>query len=349
MRFIATLLASLCLAATGFAQTIIRYELVEPTGRVTATAEVLSGRLVVHESNRQRIYFSRESRYDSSDGRLVGYLHQESGRVLRIPRSGAGLMEMASLNDVSPRFIPTRRSIRPRGPIGSATIANHYRGESYGLSPYGYDDQYSSGYRPRKRPRQPQSILLDSQTVPNAPLPPATLQLANSGPRELRVTVVDLKNPNGKRQLRIAPRQLAEVKLQRDTGSQLVQNFRTYTPYGEPVTREVVTPVPPQVRYEIVVHEWAMQSIAIDRTGKSPAVIEDINFQGRGLGRFPLPPGPQLQSGRIDVYAVSKQAGNAGTVAPIVPADNQGTGSQGVGNASKLEQAIFDAQRRAGN
>ena len=345
MRFIVILLSSIGLTSTVFAQAAaLRYELVEPTGRVTATAESMRGRLVVYESSQQRIYFSRESRYDSSDGRMVGYLHEESGQVLRIPRSGTGSMEMANLNDPTPRFAKTRRSIRPAGPVAPTTIPNHYRGDSYPLNPYEIDGRYASGYRSDFLPRRrPQSVLLDSQSVPNEPLPPATLQLTNSGPRELRVSVVDLENPQGTRQLRLAPRQITKIKVKRDAGSNLVQNYRTYTPYGEAITREIVNPIPPKILYEIVVHEWAMQSIAIDRTGKSPSVIEDVNFQGRGLGRFPLPPGKQLQSGQFDVYSVAKDSGNAGTVSPIVPQRSD----TNRGNASALERAIIDAQRNA--
>ena len=349
MRFIILLLSSIAISSVGFSQpAALRYELVEPSGRVTATAESMRGRLVVNESTRQRLYFSREPRHDSSDGRMVGYLHAETGQVLRIPRSGTGMMEMANLNDPSPRFARTRRAIRPAA-VSSRPIPNHYRGESYGLNPLGFDDRYAAGYRPDLLPRRrPQSMLLDSQTVPNEPLPPATLQLTNGGPREVQVAVVDLENPQGTRQLRIASRQAKEIKVRRDPGSSLVQNYRTYTPYGEPITREIVTPIPPRVLYEIVVHEWAMQSIAIDRTGKSPSMIEDVNFQGRGLGRFPLPAGQQLTSGRIDVYAAAKGSGNAGTVSPIVPSrDGIGRDSTERGNASALERAMIDAQRRA--
>ncbi len=108
------------------------------------------------------------------------------------------------------------------------------------------------------------------------------------------------------------------------------------------MTENIVRPIAPQARYEVVVHEWAMQSIAIDRTGKSPKAIEDINFQGRGLGRFLLPPGDSLQSPRIDVYRTAVQSGLAGTVAPIVPSDESDQGSD-----SPLQRALLEAQQRA--
>ena len=78
------------------------------------------------------------------------------------------------------------------------------------------------------------------------------------------------------------------------------------------------TPVPPAPRYELVIHEWKLQSVAIDRTGKSPNVIEDTNFQGKGIGRFLLPPGDQLKSGTLDVVRTALEARNAGSVSPLL-------------------------------
>lgn len=91
--------------------------------------------------------------------------------------------------------------------------------------------------------------------------------------------------------------------------------------FGQTWTNRVVTPVPPQSLYEVVVHQWQIQSIAIDRTGKSPNPIEDINFQGKGIGRFTLPPGNELQSTTIDVKQAALAANNPGAVAPLVPTD----------------------------
>jgi hypothetical protein len=111
---------------------------------------------------------------------------------------------------------------------------------------------------------------------------------------------------------------------------------------GESFTKEIVAEVPAADRYEVVVHEWAVQSVAIDRTGKSPDRVESTNFQGRPLGRFPLPPGPQLQSGTIDVDTAARSRGNEKTIAPIYPREQRSTNT-----ASPLERAVLELQRAA--
>ena len=331
------------LATTGlFAKTASAdlYDLIDPAGRVTATAEALPGRLIVLESTGERIYFSREPRYDSMDRKFVGFYNVELNRVLRFPRSGTGPMQLADLNDPSPRFRTTQRTVRPRLNNTPGNRPNPAAGYSSGYSPY----DSSANLVPVPRAPRPQSVLIDSQTFRNPPLTPASLELTNGGPKELLVTLVDRKDASNAREIRIAPRQSTVVKIERDPGGRLVQTFRMITPQGESVTKEVVTQIAPEVRYDFVVHEWSMQSIAIDRTGKSPNVIEDINFQGKGLGRFPVPPGDRLKSGRIDVYRVAKQAGNQGTVAPITATEKPYPAS-----SDSLERAIFEAQRKAQN
>ena len=112
------------------------------------------------------------------------------------------------------------------------------------------------------------------------------LKLVNDGRRELQVEIRDLQDQTRTRDIRIQPNSATDIELVRDAGGKRIEQFRVTTPYGYRSTREIVTEFEPAVRYELVVREWAMQSVAIDRTGKSPNVIEDINFQGRGIGRF---------------------------------------------------------------
>ncbi len=317
-----------------------RFELVEPSGLVSATVEVGRGRLIVYERSGERIYFSREARYDSADGRFVGYFNFELNRVLRFPRSGSGVLQTADLDDVAPQFRNTIRIARPLGMAPDRRVIADTPPIVFGYTDSQYADPYASGYRSAV-PRA-QSVLIDSQTIANQPLPPARVVLHNSGPREIQVTVVDLKNPQGTRSMRIRPAEAAEVQLARDGGSKRVEHYRVVTPEGEFLTKEFVTEIPPTLRYEVVVHEWAMQSVAIDRTGKSPNVIEDIHYQGRGLGRFHLPPGPQLQSGHDRRLHCRANRPNQGTIRPIVP-----RGPLPGDTASPLERAVLDAQRAA--
>ncbi|MEM6364569.1 MAG: hypothetical protein AAF745_09085, partial [Planctomycetota bacterium] len=150
------------------------------------------------------------------------------------------------------------------------------------------------------------------------PLPKAELELFNSSTDRLRVTLTDTQHPLIQPRYDLAPGASQRVRLPRDAGAVRVQTVETLSPLGETIQREVRVPLPPSPRYEIVVHRWRMQSIAIDRTGTSPHPIEDVNFQGVGVGRFMLPAGEQLTSARIDVFARATSAGNSGSVAPLV-------------------------------
>lgn len=320
------------LIATAGAQT---FELVQPEGVVTGRIEVARGRLVVYELGGQRIFFSRERRYDSPDGLFAGYFQFELNRILRFPRSGRGAMQTADLDDRFPRFRLTRRFVRP---ISSA-IAPPV------LPLPGFVDPIYPAF-PVQSPvliPQPQSLLIDTQSIPNPPLPPARVRLTNGGPRDVQVTLVDLKTPSRNRSMRIAPNRSSDVMLERDAGGKQVQTYRVITPGGEAVTRErtVAIAVPP--RYEIVVHQWQVQSVAIDRTaGAADNPIEDIHYQGEGIGRFPLPPGPELESGTIDVYHAAKASGTRGAVVPILASEDDNSQSP-----SPIERAILEAQQRA--
>lgn len=164
---------------------------------------------------------------------------------------------------------------------------------------------------------QPRSVLLDSNRINKANLPPVKIEFFNSSDDSIVVTMTDAVNPGKKPQYRLAPAQRQAVLLPRDAGQTRVDVYQTTDVTGIPIEQEVRVDVPPAPRYEIVVHRVRIQSIAIDRTGKSPNPVEDINVQGVGVGRFRLPPGDQLTPGVIDVYQVAQAAGNQGIVAPI--------------------------------
>jgi hypothetical protein len=333
-----------------------QFELVERSGLVSGVIEVAPGRLLVHERTGERILYSRDPSYDSGDRRFAGYFNATLQRVLRFPRSGSGVLQVADLDDLEPRYLTTTRVVRRvgsgppggawQGGLGHAAHLPLVPGYPVNVippidTPYPPAFPYPPGF-PATSPL-PQSVLIDSTTIPNPPLPPALVQFRNDGPRDLQVAIIDSQNPSGSRTMRIAPAAAAEVELERDAGATRVSHYWVITPLGETVTREVVNEIPAPLRYEVVVHQWQVQSVAIDRTGKSPNPIEDINFQGRGIGRFPLPPGPELQSGVIDVYRAAVSQQNPGAVAPIVPAEDLPSDD----GPSPLERAILEAQRAA--
>jgi len=157
----------------------------------------------------------------------------------------------------------------------------------------------------------------------------------------LRVEVYDRKKRQAVFQGDIPVGQSIEVTLPRDAGGIVNETYQSIGPYDDVVQRSVTRNLPIDVRYEVVVHQWQMQSIAIDRTGKSPSPIEDVQYQGKGVGRFTLPAGPQLTEGQIDVYRNASSAGNQGWVAPIQPSTQDDGPS-----SDSLRRAIEELQRR---
>ncbi len=276
---------------------------------------------------------------------------------MRFPAAGRGVMQVADLDRPNPRFQNTTRSVRPsevdpiiryapNHPAGGYGAGTYGSGFGYGSGAYGggygsTGDRYTSSYPYvwGYSPPQPRSVLIESKTIANPPLEPATLLLANGGPREVLVTIVDLKTKTSQ-QRRIRPSEQVEITVARDAGGKRLQRYQSVTLAGDSVVKEIVSEIRPAVRYELVVHEWVMQSIAIDRTGKSPSVIEDVNFQGKGLGRFTLPPGDELQGGTLDVYQAAISVANRGSIAPITAQE------KAIGNGlSPLERAVQDLQR----
>ncbi|TWU57927.1 hypothetical protein [Rubripirellula reticaptiva] len=373
MRSLLSMVIFVGLTLTAAAQ---NFEMFEPSGVVVARVEIRPGRLVMYEGLGARLFFSREPRYDSIDGRFAGYFNFELNRILRFPRSGRGQMETADLDDFNPSYRLTRRLVRPLGDRHSVPVPLHvpgylgpgylgpgyvgpgYLGPGYvspglpgpfitapgfGIPPqvFGASPLPGFGGIGPIGPPLPQSVLIDSQTIPNPPLEPVRVQLRNGGPREIQVGVVDLKTPAKTQSLRIAPGSSADVMLEREAGARQIQNFRVITPLGDSQTREIVNDVPATVRYEIVVHEWKIQSVAIDRTaGAGDNPIEDINFHGKSIGRFPLPPGDQLQPGSIDVYRAARNQGNAAAVAPILAEEDNLESA-----LDPLERAILETQQ----
>jgi len=170
-------------------------------------------------------------------------------------------------------------------------------------------------------PVLPRSVRIASEVVPDPALPPAKLQFVNSTRDPLRVEIVDLKRGKVIGQRTIDPAGSVEATLPRDAGGEAFETYRTYGPRGDVSEREVTRRIEPEVRYEVAVHRWKLQSIAIDRTGKSPSPVEDAQFAGEAIGRFLLPAGEALIDGRIDIYRAAVEAANSDSVPPIFPSE----------------------------
>jgi hypothetical protein len=164
--------------------------------------------------------------------------------------------------------------------------------------------------------------LISSKVVPNPPLAPVTLELSNSHSEELWVLVTDLRDVTRVQRLKIPAGESASVELERDAGSRLVEIW-DIPATGEQEQRE--SEVPAQQLYDISVYELFVQSIAIDRTGKSAKRIEDVNRSPKSVGLINVPPGDRMKGGKTDIYPVAKRQGNSGAVRRIDPKDWSGS------------------------
>lgn len=165
----------------------------------------------------------------------------------------------------------------------------------------------------------PPAIVIPTLTMaqhavrPNPALPPVTAEIVNRHNSELWVLVNDLRTGSQKK-LVIPVGQKKAITLQRDAGATLVESYEVVTPLGNVYQQTYTTAIPPTAMYEVFVFERFLQSIAIDRTGKSPNPIEDINFQPKGVGRFVIPPGDRFDGGSLDVYDIARRADNVGAL-----------------------------------
>lgn len=182
--------------------------------------------------------------------------------------------------------------------------------------------------------------LASHKVLPNPPLPPALVTLANSHDSDLRLVIGDLRPGQASRQVSVPAGGSVQARLARDAGATIRETYEVHSPTGLIAREEYVTTIPPTTLYDISVYEQFLQSIAIDRTGKSPHPIEDINYQPKSVGIFPIPPGEQLpERARIDVWRQAKAADNPGGVRPLQrdePTDKR---------IGPLERALEEATR----
>lgn len=159
-----------------------------------------------------------------------------------------------------------------------------------------------------------------SQAVRSNPaLEVAQIDLVNSHSKRLVVLIGDRRIPDV-RQVRMDPGGRARVSLDRDPGGTLVEIYEVRDANGLFERREFLTAIPAAPIYDVSVFEEFLQSIAIDRTGTSPNVIEDINIQPRSIGWIALPAGSALpQRGQLDVFARARAANNPGAVRRFQP------------------------------
>jgi hypothetical protein len=175
----------------------------------------------------------------------------------------------------------------------------------------------------------PQFRTLSEQVVANPQLPPASLRVTNEHSETLMVLLADRRNPGQTSKLRIPAGGSETVTLDRDAGGTVIQTIEIMDGFGNWDRQEYQIPIPPSILYDMSVYEEFLQSIAIDRTGKSPNVIEDVNYQPKSVGFFLLPAGDGLpESGAIDAYGAAMEANNPGAVRRLSQKDLPRSSSQ---------------------
>ena len=175
----------------------------------------------------------------------------------------------------------------------------------------------------------PQYRSSAEQFVPNPPLPPVNLRIANTHSDSIMVLLADRRNPQRPATLRIPAGGSEVVTLERDAGGTAIQTVDVMDSFGNWNRQEYQIPVPPAVLYDMSIYEEFLQSIAIDRTGKSPNPIEDVNYQPRSIGFFLLPAGGSIEENSvIDAYRVAADSQNPGAVRKINPRDLPNSSSQ---------------------
>jgi hypothetical protein len=349
MRWLLLWFAFLASTSSTFSQS---FDLVERSGVVSGRIMVEAEQLMLWDGDGSQLVFVRDRSYDTADRQFIGYYNVPLARVFKFPRCGHGQFIYADLDDLIPADAWSRRVIRPTNsrqvwgigdygpPVISVPMAPAGLGGT-GFGATGFGGPVLVGPSPIGiAPLTPRSMLLDSQSIPLPDLPPANLQLVNSGPRDAQVTLTDAKQGGASKTFRIPAGGSQPLKLHRDAGFELVQRFEVISPFGDVVTEEKRRIVPPPIRYEVTVHQLRVQSIAIDRTEGGNNAIEDVNMQGQAVGSFPLPPGPELTDGTIDVYRTASQMGNQGAIGPLVPANPFPED-----RVSPLEKAILDRAR----
>jgi hypothetical protein len=164
----------------------------------------------------------------------------------------------------------------------------------------------------------PLQKLVHQSTKENPPLEPVVARFENSNRNELLIRIGDLRTGSSN-DISIPAGGHRDVEIQRHAGATFIERYEVLGPTGVILSQEFTTQVPPTILYDVSVYEKFLQSIAIDRTGKSPNPIEDINYQPKSVGYFVIPPGDQFRGGNVDVFRLAKQANNPGGVRRIDP------------------------------
>lgn len=247
-----------------------------------------------------------------ADGRVYAVTAQRGGRVSLLPLA----QEPGQLWRVSGGAQWGNRYVL-ESVFFPATCLTHLGGGRVAVQPLQFaTNQLWVPLVPPPLPNfQPFYRTLSHQVQANPPLPPAQIQFFNSHRNALIVLLSDRRSGFAGQEIQIEANAAQLVTLDRDAGATIIETIETLSPFGGWERQQFTTSIPPTSFYDISVYEIHLQSIAIDRTGKSPNPIEDVNYAPKSVGWFPIAAGPSLPAaGRLDVFAQAEAANNPGAV-----------------------------------
>ncbi|MFG0333565.1 MAG: hypothetical protein ACF8TS_09410 [Maioricimonas sp. JB049] len=143
--------------------------------------------------------------------------------------------------------------------------------------------------------------LIGREIVPNPALPPATVRLANNGPEDLYVQIVDAAASSAPRELRIPAGQAVQEQFQRNAAARIVETYLVPGPGGTWIEQTDEYDLPPQPTYTLVVWAERVTYQYIDRRKQKPVgALPGFDLKTHvSVGVIPLPPGAALQSGSV--------------------------------------------------
>ncbi len=297
-----------------------------------ATFDARGSQLYLTRENLSSLSLSRNPIADSNwwvvpAGNYVRVQHYQNGRITALSATRSQSLTLAAISQ-DPRQLWRISSIasnRNRYVLENAMYSGHCMASNGGqltLQPINYAP--TQWWVPMPAPTLPNYEpfwrTVSQEVHPNSPLPSAQLNLVNSHRTALIVLLADQRQAGKAQQIRVEPGQAATVTLDRDAGATIVETYEIRSPAGVWDRQQFTTAIPPRVYYDLSVYEEFLQSIAIDRTGKSPNPIEDVNYMPKSVGWLQVPPGAALpQTSSMDVMVQARSANNPGAVRRMDP------------------------------
>ena len=293
------------------------FTLVDPYGVPAGRVVTGPGRLWVSLANGEDWVYVRDFRFDTPDGRYVGYFNATLARVLRYPRDGWGTIYRADFDEAYFVYTPADFRSVPSGisapaygyPIDPGyPLRLDYPGAGETMPPPMLPPPPALPASPRPRPLPPavrSSVrVIDETTTAGPAQPPVPLTLVNPSDETLVVQVADALGETAVAQIEVPASGQHILQLPRRGDDVVTKTIESISPQtGLTETRTVSRTIQSLPRYNVSVARRVLRSIAIDRTGKDPQPISDVRFEDNLLGEFLLPPDPAMRPATIDLPA----------------------------------------------